>query len=158
MNTFKITRWTMGGLDLFGYQSVGNIAFFFVVSFFWVKSYATELNLINIDEEFSISRGVDVVRVKKKLFIIVSLLVGAVVSFTGPIGFVGIIGPHIARKITGYNHQKLIYSSVLTGGLLLVFCDLVARNIIWPVELPVGIITSIVGGPFFLWLLLFKRK
>lgn len=157
-NSFKITRWTMGALDTVGYDSVLNTIFFLVAGFTVIRYYVHDLNLISIDEELSVSRGVEVTKVKKRLFVSTSMMIGAVVAFTGPIGFVGIIAPHISRAIIGDNHRYLSILSLLTGGTLLVVCDTISRIILFPVELPVGVITSLFGGPFFLWLLYISSK
>ncbi len=157
-NTFKITRWTMGGLDIVGYDGLLVIVIFSLLGFIAILYYVNDLNLISIDEELSISRGVNVTRVKKILFLTTSLMIGAVVSITGPIAFVGIIGPHIARRIVGNEHKSLSVVSVLTGALLLIICDSISRMIMWPVELPVGIVTSIVGGFFFIWVVIAQGR
>lgn len=157
-NSFKITRWTMGALDTVGYDSVLNTIFFLAAGFAIIRYYVHDLNLISIDEELSVSRGVEVTKVKKRLFISTSMMIGAVVAFTGPIGFVGIIAPHISRAIIGENHRYLSVLSLLCGGTLLVICDTISRMIMFPVELPVGVITSLLGGPFFLWLLYLNSR
>lgn len=157
-NTFKITRWTMGGLDTVGYEAVGNTVAFFIIGLIVIRFFIHDLNLISIDEELAISRGVNVVRVKKMLFIMTSLMIGVVVAFCGPIGFIGIVAPHISRMLVGASHGKLMTASILIGGIILVLCDTIGRLIMWPVELPVGIITSLVGGPFFLWLMVKKNR
>jgi iron complex transport system permease protein len=112
------------------------------------------LNLITTGEQLAASRGVEVERTKKTLFFAASLMVGAVVAICGPIGFVGLMAPHICRLAVGPDHRYLAPASWLFGGLFLVVCDAVARTVMAPAELPVGIITALLGGPFFLCLLL----
>jgi iron complex transport system permease protein len=114
---------------------------------------AGELNLLTIGEELAASRGVAVGRIKAVLFISVSAMVGVIVSVCGPVGFVGLMCPHICRMMVGANHRRLLPVTVLFGGAFLVACDTVARTLFAPTELPVGIFTSFLGGPFFLWLL-----
>ena len=112
-----------------------------------------ELNLLTTGEELATSRGVAVNRVKTALFVSVSVMVGVIVSICGPIGFVGLMCPHICRLIVGADHRRLLPATLLFGGAFLVVCDTVARTIFAPTELPVGIFTAFLGGPFFLWLL-----
>jgi len=99
------------------------------------------------------SRGVDVVKIQKIGFVMASLITGAVVAVAGPIGFVGLIVPHIMRLIVGPDMRLLLPSSLFFGASFLIICDTVARTIIAPVEIPVGVITAMIGGPFFIWLL-----
>jgi len=113
-----------------------------------------ELNLLSTGEDLAMSRGVNVNRTRNLLFFAVSLMVGGVVSVCGPIGFVGIMVPHICRLLIGYNHRLLLPASLLFGGAFLTVCDTFARTVVAPTEVPVGVITALLGGPFFMWLLL----
>jgi iron complex transport system permease protein len=106
--------------------------------------------------ESAAARGVDVVRVERIALVSASMSTGAAVALGGPVLFVGIIVPHIVRLIVGPDHRLVLPASALFGASFLVACDLIARTAFAPVELPVGIITAIIGGPFFLWLL-FRR-
>ncbi|NOR44880.1 MAG: iron chelate uptake ABC transporter family permease subunit, partial [Candidatus Delongbacteria bacterium] len=144
-NVFKITRWTMGGLNVIGYTPIINTAIFFIVGSIIIYNYRNELNLLSIGDELSISRGVEINKVKKVLFVVTSLMIGSVVAFTGPIGFVGIIAPHIASAFVGKNYKHLLIASVLTGASMLLICDLISKVILAPAELPVGIVTAIFG-------------
>jgi len=101
----------------------------------------------------AMSRGVDIVRTQKIGFLMASLLTGTVVAVSGPIGFVGLIVPHIIRLMVGPDLRLLLPASIFFGASFLVLCDTVARTIIAPTEIPVGIITAMLGGPFFVWLL-----
>jgi iron complex transport system permease protein len=103
------------------------------------------------------SLGVNVERFRLIVFIVTSFVVGTIVSVTGPIGFVGLLVPHVARLLVGPDHRLLIISTGFLGAVFLALCDTAGRLIYHPGEFPVGIITSLLGGPFFLWLLL-KRK
>ena len=105
-------------------------------------------------DDIAAGRGVDVKSTRKRIFIAASLLVGGVVSICGPIAFVGMMAPHICRLLTGEGHLKLAPATFLFGGAFLVICDTLARTVIAPAEIPVGVITALLGGPFFLWLLL----
>lgn len=153
-NVFKITRWTMGGLDVIGYTPIINTSIFFILGSIIIYNYRNELNLLSIGDELSISRGVEINKVKKVLFVVTSLMIGSVVAFTGPIGFVGIIAPHIASAFVGKNYKYLLIASSLTGSAMLLICDFISKVILSPAELPVGIITAIIGGPFFIWVII----
>ena len=107
-------------------------------------------------EELAGARGVNVDRTKKWLFFSASLMTGAAVAFCGPIAFVGLMVPHIGRQLIGSDHRKLFPAVILLGGAFLVICDGLARTLLAPVEMPAGLITALLGGPFFLWLLLRK--
>jgi iron complex transport system permease protein len=154
-NTYRMLRWVMGGLDtVVGFEDVLGV-FPFVVSGVLIVLYLVhDLNLITTGEELAAARGVEVNRTKLVVFFAASLMVGAVVAACGPIGFVGLMAPHICRLLIGPDHRYLTPATVLFGGGFLVLCDTVARTAIAPTELPVGIITALLGGPFFLWLLL----
>lgn len=156
--SFRMIRWVMGGLEsVVGPADVLNVLPF-VVAGTLVAAYLTrELNLITTGEQIAASRGVEVQKTKKILFFTASLMVGAVVAVCGPIGFVGLMAPHICRLLVGADHRLLTPATWLFGGAFLTLCDTVARTAIAPTELPVGIITALLGGPFFLWLLLGRR-
>jgi iron complex transport system permease protein len=100
---------------------------------------------------------VDTERVKKQLFALTALLTGAIVSVSGMIGFVGMVVPHAVRLLIGSDHRLLLPASALVGGMFLAVADTIARTIMAPAEIPVGIVTALVGGPFFLYLLLWRK-
>lgn len=153
-NSFRMLRWVMGGLGLVGYDSLLSILPF-VVTGVVLLLYAThDLNLLMLGDDLAISRGVDVVKIKRLLFFVTSLMVGGVVAVCGPIGFVGMMVPHMCRLMVGSDHRHLIPASLLFGGVFLTLCDTFARTILAPAELPVGVITAFLGGPFFVVLLL----
>jgi len=156
-NTFRILRWLMGGLEGVGYRPVWSVLPFVAIGTVVVLFNLHELNLMTAGEDIAISRGVHTDRLKTVLFFAVSLMVGGIVAVAGPIGFVGMMSPHICRLVIGYDHRLLAPASFLFGGMFLVMCDTIARTVIAPVELPVGVITSLLGGPFFLWLLVGGR-
>ena len=153
-DTFRILRWLMGGLQMVGFESSLQVLPFVACGTILLASLVGELNLLTVGEELAISRGVAVARVKTLLFLAVSAMVGVIVSICGPVGFVGLMCPHICRIIVGPDHRRLLPATVLFGGAFLVVCDTIARTAFAPTELPVGIFTSFLGGPFFLWLLL----
>ena len=113
---------------------------------------------MQLDEEQAQQLGVDVEKVKRILLAAATLITAAAVSFVGTIGFVGIIMPHIVRLIWGPDYRFLLPLSLLSGAVFLILADLVARTVLAPMEIPVGVITAICGAPFFLYILRRKRK
>ena len=156
-NSFQIIRWLMGGLETFGYFDVRIALIFMIIGVGTVFIYIRELDMLLVGEEIAQTRGVAVARVKIILLIIISMVVSACVSVCGPIGFVGLMSAHICRLIVGIKHTILAPTTLLFGDVFLVVCDTVGRTAFLPQEIPVGLITSLVGGPFFIWLL-FRKK
>lgn len=152
--SFNILRWMMGNLEVVGIEPVFGLLPLVLLGGLMALVMRRELDLMSLGDEIAQSRGVSIRNYRKILFIAVSLMVGAVVAVCGPIGFVGMMAPHICRQLVGPDHQRLAPASLFFGGTFLVFSDILARTLISPAELPVGIITSLLGGPFFLWLLL----
>ncbi len=156
--TFRMIRWVMGGMEnVVNFGEVLTVLPFVITGCLIIAALTHELNLMLLGEDFAVSRGVDINFTKMLLYFAVSLMVGAVVAFCGPIGFVGLMVPHICRLLVGPEHRFLFPATWLLGGAFLVVCDAVGRTIMAPTELPVGVITALLGGPFFLWLL-FGRK
>jgi iron complex transport system permease protein len=147
----------MGDLDVSAYQPIVTALPLLAVSFAIFAWLARPLNLLSLGTDSAESRGLDVTRAQRAAFFSASLATGAAVSVGGPIGFVGIIVPHLVRLLVGADHRVVLPASVLFGAAFLVGCDVLARTLIAPVELPVGVITAILGGPFFLWLLIRGR-
>lgn len=156
--SFRITRWLMGGLSISGYQQLLQLLPVVTLSAGIIIWLSRELNLLMAGDNIAISRGVAVKRVRYLMFFTTSMCVGAIVALCGPIGFVGMMVPHICRLIIGTDHRWLIPASLVFGGGFLILCDTLARTIIAPAELPVGVITTLLGGPFFLWLLVRHRR
>lgn len=155
--TYRMIRWLMGSLDISNWQyTVPVIILVFAIFFFFFRNYQA-FNIILAGEEVAISKGVEVERLQKLSFFLGSVTVGFIVALAGPIGFVGLVVPHVIRLLFGANHKYVFSGSLLGGGVFLAACDTVARTIIAPAELPVGIITAMLGGPFFVYLLI-KRK
>jgi len=152
-DAFRILRWMMGGLEVTGYDQVFIVLPFVTVGAGVLLFLVHDLNLLTTGEDLALSRGVAVGRTRVVLFVICSLMVGGVVAVCGPIGFVGLMAPHICRLLIGPDHRVLAPASLLFGGAFLVLCDAVARTVIAPAEMPVGILTAMLGGPFFVWLL-----
>lgn len=151
--TFRILRWLMGDLDVSSYGPLVTalpLAILSMAAFAWL---ARPLNLLNLGADAAETRGLDVVRAQRVAFFSASMATGAAVSVGGPVGFVGIIVPHLVRLLVGADHRVVLPASALFGAAFLIACDAVARTVLSPLELPVGVITAIIGGPFFLWLL-----
>lgn len=152
--SFRIGRWMLGGLEVVGFAPVVQVLPFAVIGIGILLAISRELDLLVVGEEWAMTRGVEVGRVKQLIFAATSLMVGGVVAICGPIGFVGLVVPHIGRIVVGPRHRTLGPFSVIAGGTFLVACDTVARTVAAPVEIPVGIITALIGGPFFLAMLI----
>ena len=155
--TVQTLRWLMGDLGVAGYGPILaalplTLAAF--VAFAWLPR---AMNLLSLGTDAAASRGVNVVRTQQVAFFSASLVTGAAVSLGGPIGFIGIIVPHLVRLMVGADHRIVLPAAALLGAAFLIACDVLARLVMAPVELPVGIITAIIGGPFFLWLLVRQR-
>lgn len=155
--SFRVGRWLMGGFEVVGFAPLRQLFPFASLGCLAVFAARRELDLLAVGDEYASSRGVDIGRSTKRILVAVSLMVGSVVAVCGPIGFVGVIVPHVARLIVGPRHGVLIAVSLVGGGAFLVLCDTVARTVLAPVEIPVGILTSLLGGPFFVLLLLRGR-
>ncbi len=154
--TFRTMQWLMGSLDVASYAPIVAALVPMTIAGVGFATLPRVLDLISMGEEAAEARGVDVERAERIALISASMSTGAAVSLGGPVLFVGIIVPHLVRLIVGADHRLVLPASALFGASFLVVCDLIARTIFAPVELPVGIITAMVGGPFFLWLL-FRR-
>lgn len=157
-NTFRIIHWLMGDLSRASYDTVLQALPFVISGIVIVASLHRELNLLTIQDDLAASYGLQVERMRMILFFAVSLMVAGIITVCGPIGFVGIMAPHICRLLIGTNHRHLIPASILFGGTFLTICDTIARSLTESEEVPVGIITALLGGPFFLWLLFRKTR
>jgi iron complex transport system permease protein len=152
-DTFRSVQWMMGTLDVAGYAPLVAALVPLAIAGAGFATLPRVLDLISMGAESAAARGVDVVRTERIALASASLATGAAVALGGPILFVGIIVPHIVRLIVGPDHRLVLPASAFFGGSFLVICDLIARTILAPIEIPVGIITAMLGGPFFLWLL-----
>ena len=155
-DVYRTLRWLMGDLDVSSYQPLIAALPAAIVAFAIFAWLARPLNLLSLGPDSAESRGLDVARAQRAAFLSASLATGAAVTVGGPIGFVGIIIPHLVRLLVGPDHRLVLPAATLFGASFLVACDALARTIMAPVELPVGIITALIGGPFFLWLLIRK--
>ncbi len=152
-----LMAWLMGSLTAPGYAALAVFAIYAVGGVAILLQKAQTLNVLTLGEETARSLGIKTERVKKQLFGLTALLTGAVVSVSGMIGFVGMVVPHAVRMLVGSDHRLLLPSSALVGGMFLVVSDTIARTILAPTEVPVGIVTALAGGPFFLYLLLWRK-
>lgn len=155
---FALVRWMMGSLDVVNYDSVIWVAPVTIVCGFILMSNARAYNLMALGDSAAQTSGVNVRRLELGGFIASGLLAGAAVSQVGPIGFVGLIVPHLVRIIVGPDYRLVMPGSFIAGGGFLVICDLASRTVMAPIELPPGIITALLGAPFFLSLLRTKAK
>ena len=153
-----IVFWLMGGLWTSSWDKVFTVFPLIILGIAVILFHSRELNLMLMGEEHALDLGVDVEKVKKKVLVFSSLITAAAVSVSGIIGFVGLIIPHIMRLIVGPDHRILLPSSCLVGAIFLIWTDTLARSMIEPTELPVGIITASFGAPFFLFLLRRKKR
>ena len=149
----RILYWLMGGLANRRWEHVHMIWPYVLIGCVLLFFFARELNLLLQGDEQARYLGVEVERVKRQLLVISALLTAAAVAVSGIIGFVGLVVPHMMRLLVGPDHRLLFPASMLGGGILLVGADTIARVIIAPAELPIGILTALLGGPFFIYLL-----
>lgn len=152
-DAIQIMRWLMGSLAGVEARQLVLPGMAVLICAWLAWRLAPELDLLTAGEEIAASRGVDTARTKLRLFILASAVVGIIVAVTGPIGFVGLMVPQICRLWLGHRHAALLPACLCLGGSLLCICDLLARTLLAPAEVPVGIITAMLGAPFFLWTL-----
>lgn len=150
--------WTMGGLDGRTWQHVLFSAPVLVPGVLALSLFSRELNLFSLGEEGAHSLGVSVEAVKRLLLALSAIVTGVAISVSGPVGFIGLLVPHLLRMLIGPDHRRLIPASALGGGLFLVVCDLIGRSIAPPFEIRVGIITAVIGSPYLLSLVLRTQR
>ena len=149
----SVLYWLAGSLGGAKWEQLGIPALALLVATVLLMLRARPLNALLVGEESAVGLGVNLERFRLELFVLTSLLVGVAVAVSGAIGFVGLMVPHVVRMLVGSDHRRVLPVAALLGGTYLVLVDLVGRTIIAPVELPVGIVTAAIGGPFFLWLM-----
>jgi iron complex transport system permease protein len=154
----ELVVWLMGGRGGATWQQVGFLAPLVLACMVVLLRYAWDMNALSAGEEVAANLGVNVNRLRLICLTVSALAASATVAFTGVIGFIGLVSPHICRMLIGSDNRFLIPCSCLMGAALLLVSDTLARTIIAPTEIPVGIITSLIGAPFFIYLLLKKRK
>ena len=153
----SFTFWTLGGLDNASWLVVGISALFILTTFLIIYISRKQLDIFMLGDAEANNLGVNVEKLKKRIIVVASIMVGISVSFCGMIGFIGLVTPHLIRLFIGPKHKFLIPGSALLGSILLLLSDLISKTIIAPAQLPVGVITAIIGAPFFIWLI-FNQK
>jgi iron complex transport system permease protein len=154
----RMLRWMMGGLDSAQLGPVGYASIPIVLGLLILVGHSRVLNALAAGPDVAASLGVAVQRTEMIIFAISSLLVGVAIAIAGPIGFIGLIVPHALRALIGPDHRLLIPASVFGGALLLVVCDTLARTIVAPSLLPTGAVTAVLGGPFFVAILVGQKR
>ena len=154
----SIAYWTMGGLDGRGWHHVFLILPVFLLSLTIIVSYQRDLDILQVGEIHANAVGVDVPRVRLHLLVVTAFLTGCAVSVAGGIGFIGLVVPHICRLMVGPHHRRLLPLSALNGALILVLADLLIRGDATQTVIPLGVVTAVMGAPFFVFLLLKQRQ
>ncbi len=154
---YSIIRFTLGNLDVVGYRASIVVFITLLVMFFLINSYKKELKLLLISNDTAFLKGLNVDKTVLILLLFISLCVGISISFTGPIGFVGLVIPHIVKLIYKKTATDLFIPTLFFGGVFLVFCDFISRNLNTASSLPIGVVTAFIGAMFFVYLLV-KRK
>ncbi len=154
----RLIYWQMGSFALKSWLDVKILAVIFVGCYLILIRYTNELDIMTFGEEQALAIGVEAKKVKWILLILSAALTGSAVAFTGVIGFIDLIAPHVVRKIFGSSHKLVVPISILFGGTFMVACDLVARILVSNSELPVGAVTALIGAPFFAYVYFKNRK
>ncbi|EKA7374393.1 iron ABC transporter permease [Vibrio parahaemolyticus] len=152
-----LTLWSMGSLAGANWAGIGLSSVTLVVLLFWFHKKAMSLNALLLGESEARHLGVPVQKLKRQLILLSAVGVGVTVSICGAIGFIGLVIPHLGRMLAGPDHRTLLPISALLGALLLTCADMIARVLLVPAELPVGIVTALIGAPFFIYLLFQQR-
>ncbi|WKV52872.1 MULTISPECIES: iron ABC transporter permease [Dickeya] len=153
----QLSLWGMGSMGQAQWVTVAAVASLVVPCVWWLQRLASPLNLLQLGDEEAHYLGVDVHRTRRRVVILCAVLVAAAVSVSGVIAFVGLITPHLMRLLLGADHRWLLPGSSLGGALLLLLADTLSRTVVVPAEMPVGLLTCLIGGPWFLWLILRRQ-
>ena len=154
----SFTFWTLGGLDMADWDIVAITFLFIIIPFIIIYKSQYQMDIFMLGDAESEHLGINVEKLKKKIILISSITVGVSVAFCGMIGFVGLVTPHLVRLFIGPNHKYLIPGSAILGALILTISDLICKTIIAPAQLPIGVVTSTIGAPFFIWLILNQKS
>jgi len=154
----RLVFWQMGSFSMKGWQPVAVLTPLIAAGAAFVTHYNRELDMMTFGEEQAQTMGVNLKRVKWILLVSAAAMTGSAIAFAGVIGFVDLVAPHIVRKLFGSNHRIVIPMAALFGGSFMVVCDLAARTIVSPGELPVGAVTALIGAPFFAYIYFSKRN
>lgn len=155
--SYGMMAWLMGTLTSPTYSGLVGVLVYLSISLILLFRQVRAMNILALGEDAARSLGVDTERAKRSIFVLTALVTGAVVSVSGMIGFIGMVVPHAVRLAIGADHRLLLPASALVGGTFLMGADTMARTLIAPTEIPVGIITALAGGPFFVYLLLWRK-
>ncbi|MFA7084609.1 MAG: iron ABC transporter permease [Arcobacteraceae bacterium] len=150
---YSIVRYTLGSLDIVGFAYVFPVAFASLVLLKMVYVYKKEITLMLTSNENAFLKGVEVKKTNFILLLLVSFCVGVCISFTGPIGFIGLVVPHIIKIVYKKSAYKLFWPVFFFGGVFLVLCDIISRNLVQSSTLPIGVVTAFIGAPFFIYLI-----
>jgi iron complex transport system permease protein len=156
--SYEIVRFTMGSLDVVGFMQTLPVAVAAILLLLVTLKYKIEIKLLLTSYDNAFLKGIEVKKVNTILLISVSIAIGIAVSITGPIGFVGLIVPHILKVVSKKSADKLIVPTFFYGGIFLVLCDLISRNLGTASDVPIGVVTSFLGGPFFIYLLVRRKR
>lgn len=153
-----VVFWLFGSLSSATWKDLFIVSITFLICFPFLMKYSWDLNAMATGDEVAISLGIDAGRVRMMIMLLSSLITATIICFTGIIGFVCLVAPHITRMIIGSDHRFLIPFASIVGAILLLVADTVGRTVLSPAELPVGIVTAFIGVPLFLYLLMTKRR
>jgi iron complex transport system permease protein len=156
--SYEIVRFTMGSLDIVGLHDAIVVSITAVILIILILQYKYQITLLLTSHDFARLKGIDIKKTNYILLLVTSLAVGVAVSITGPIGFIGLVVPHIIRLIYKQSYEKLILPIFFYGGVFLVFCDIIARNLGTVSDIPIGVVTSFIGAPFFIYLIVKRRQ
>jgi iron complex transport system permease protein len=148
-----ILFWLIGGLGGAEWSQIPLMAGVLAAGTIVIWYYARHLNALSVGDESASSLGMNPDQLRTRLFVILSLVVAAAVSMVGPVGFIGLVVPHVARLLVGAEHRRVIPVALVLGGTYLVSVDVIGRWLMAPSEIPVGVLTAILGTPFFIWLI-----
>ena len=155
---YSIVRFTLGSLDTVGFSNSFVIFFVSIVFYVMIYLYKNKIKLLLTSNDMAFLKGLNVDKTNLTLLVVVSLCVGITISFTGPIGFIGLVIPHIVKIIYKKSAEKLFFPTFFFGGVFLVFSDLISRNLNTDSTLPIGVVTAFIGAPFFIYLLIKRDK
>lgn len=156
--THTVVFWMLGGLGLAQWTQLIYPLTIFVVCGAWLIARAASLNAMTVGDETASTLGIPVARFRLAVFVVCALVTGVMVAFSGIIGFVGLMIPHVVRMIVGGNYTRVLPGSALVGAIFLLWADIAARTVMAPEDMPIGIVTGLVGGVFFVWLLSRNRR
>jgi len=154
---YSIIRFTLGSLDTIGYKNVSIISFVALVFYLGIYSYKEKIKLLLLSNDTAFLKGLNVHKTNLFLLVLISLCVGISISFVGPIGFIGLIVPHVMKLLYKQSADKLIFPVFFFGGIFLVLADLISRNLNTASSLPIGVVTAFIGAPFFVYLLILRK-